>query len=111
MTTPAPLLMIPGPVEVSPGVLAALGTPPPGHTSPRLLAAFGSSLERMRAVWQADAASQPFILAGSGTLAMEMTAANLMEPGERALVVNSGFFSDRMAEILGRYGAEVVQVS
>src|SRR5262245_7448718 len=110
MTTTAPLLMIPGPVEVSPAVLAAVGGPPPGHTSPRLLAAFGTCIERMREVWRTGAASQPFLVAGSGTLAMEMTAANLVEPGERVLVVNTGFFSGRMAEILERYGAEVVQV-
>lgn len=111
MTATAPLLMIPGPVELSPAVLAAAGGPPPGHTSPRLLAAFGACIERMREVWRADAASQPFLLAGSGTLAMEMAAANLIEPGERVLVLNTGFFSERMAEILKRYGAEVVQVS
>jgi alanine-glyoxylate transaminase/serine-glyoxylate transaminase/serine-pyruvate transaminase len=73
--------------------------------------AFGSSLERMRRVWQADAGSQPFLLAGSGTLAMEAAAANLIEPGDRALVVNTGYFSDRMVEILRRYGADVVQVT
>jgi alanine-glyoxylate transaminase / serine-glyoxylate transaminase / serine-pyruvate transaminase len=111
MATNAPLLMIPGPVEVSPAVLAAASGPPPGHTSPRLLEAFGGSIERMREVWRADATSQPFILAGSGTLAMEVAAANLVEPGERALVVNTGFFSERMAQILERYGAEVVQMS
>jgi alanine-glyoxylate transaminase / serine-glyoxylate transaminase / serine-pyruvate transaminase len=73
--------------------------------------AFGSSLERMRQVWQADASSQPFLLAGSGTLAMEAAAANLIEPGDRALVVNTGYFSERMVEILRRYGADVVQVT
>jgi alanine-glyoxylate transaminase/serine-glyoxylate transaminase/serine-pyruvate transaminase len=103
--------MIPGPVEVSPAVLAAASGPPPGHTSPRLIEAFGTCLERMRQVWQADAASQPFLLAGSGTLAMEAAAANLIEPGDRALVVNSGFFSDRMVEILRRHGADAVQVA
>jgi alanine-glyoxylate transaminase / serine-glyoxylate transaminase / serine-pyruvate transaminase len=110
MSVPAPLLMIPGPVEVSPAVLAAAAGPPPGHVSPRLLEAFGSSIERMRRVWQADAASQPFIIAGSGTLAMEMAAANLIEPGDRALVVNTGYFSDRMVEILRRAGAGVIEV-
>lgn len=106
-----PLLMIPGPVEVSPAVLAAASGPPPGHVSPRLIEAFGSSLERMRQVWQAGPTSQPFLLAGSGTLAMEVAAANLIEPGERALVVNTGYFSGRMVEILRRYGADVVQVT
>lgn len=104
------LLMIPGPVEISPAVRRAAATPPPGHTTPRILEAFGVSIERMRQIWRADEASQPFILAGSGTLAMEMAAANLLEPGERALVVNSGYFSDRMAEILRRYGVEVLEV-
>lgn len=103
--------MIPGPVELSPAVLAAASGPPPGHVSPRLIEAFGSSLERMRRIWQADAGSQPFLLAGSGTLAMEAAAANLIEPGDRALVVSTGFFSERMVEILRRYGADVVQVT
>jgi alanine-glyoxylate transaminase / serine-glyoxylate transaminase / serine-pyruvate transaminase len=103
--------MIPGPVEVSPAVLAAAACPPPGHTSPRLIEAFGRSLELLREAFQADASSQPFLVAGSGTIAMEMAAANLLEPGEGALVVSTGYFSDRMAEILRRYGAQVVQVA
>jgi alanine-glyoxylate transaminase/serine-glyoxylate transaminase/serine-pyruvate transaminase len=110
MADMSPLLMIPGPVEVSPAVLTAAASPPPGHVSPRLIEAFGRSLEMVREVWQADAASQPFVLAGSGTLAMEMAAVNLVQPGEAALVVNTGYFSERMAEILRRHGAEVVQV-
>ncbi|HBL29430.1 MAG TPA: alanine--glyoxylate aminotransferase family protein [Acidobacteria bacterium] len=111
MTAPAPLLMIPGPVEVSPAVLAAAAGPPPGHLSPRVLEAFGRSIELLREVFQADGSSQPFILSGSGTLAMEMAAANLIEPGEAALVVGTGYFSDRMAEILRRHGAAVTQVT
>jgi len=111
MHIPSPLLMIPGPVEVSPGVLAAAAGPPPGHTAPRLIEAFSTSLGRMRQVWQADATGQPFILAGSGTLAMEVAAANLLEPGDRALVLNTGFFSERMTTILGRTGASVVEIA
>jgi alanine-glyoxylate transaminase/serine-glyoxylate transaminase/serine-pyruvate transaminase len=111
MATSHPLLMIPGPVELSPAVLAAASVPPPSHTAPRLIEAFGQSIERMREVWRAEPASQPFILAGSGTLAMEVAAANLIEPGERALVVVTGYFSERMTEILRRYGAEVTEVT
>lgn len=110
MNQTAPLLMIPGPVEVSPAVLAAAAVRPPAHTSPQVLEAFGRSLELMREVWRAGEASAPFILSGSGTLAMEFAAANLLEPGERALVVTTGYFSERMAEILRRYGATVFTV-
>ncbi len=42
---------------------------------------------------------------------MEVAAANLIEPGDRALVVGTGYFSERMAEILRRYGAEVTEVT
>ena len=41
---------------------------------------------------------------------MDTAAANLVEPGDRALVVSTGYFSDRMAAILERYGCQVDQV-
>lgn len=106
-----PLLMIPGPIEVSDGVLAACSIRPPSHTSADLIAAHGRAIERMREVWLADADSQPFIVPGSGTLAMEMAATNLVGPSDKALVVNSGYFGDRMAEILRRRGAEVCELT
>lgn len=102
--------MIPGPVEISPAVLAASSVAPPGHTAPRLLEAFGTCLERMRRVWQAGDESQPFLLAGSGTLAMEVAAANLVEPEDQVLVINTGYFSERMSEILRRAGARVTEI-
>lgn len=106
-----PLLMIPGPVEISPAVRAAAEGSPPGHQAPSLVEAFGAALGRMRLVWKTPLEAQPFLVAGSGTLAMEMAAANLLEPGEKALVVVSGYFSSRMGEILRRYAVEVVEVA
>jgi alanine-glyoxylate transaminase/serine-glyoxylate transaminase/serine-pyruvate transaminase len=104
------LLMIPGPVEVSPRVLEAFSAPPPGHTAPALIAAFGGALESMRRVWSAEPASQPFVVGGGGTLAMDMAVANLVSPGDRVLVVKTGYFSDRLAEMLRRQGAATVEV-
>jgi len=106
-----PLLMIPGPIEVSPAVLRAFTAPPPGHLAPRLIEAFGSSLEMMRRVWLAADSSLPFVVAGAGTLAMEMAVANLIEAGDRAVVVNTGYFSDRLTQMLRRYGADVREVT
>jgi alanine-glyoxylate transaminase/serine-glyoxylate transaminase/serine-pyruvate transaminase len=107
----APLLMIPGPVEVSPEVLAAFSVPPPGHTAPALVEAFGASLESMRRVWSAEPASQPFVIGGGGTAAMDMAVANLVAAGDRVLVVKTGYFSDRLAEMLRRQGAATVEVA
>jgi len=108
---PRPLLMIPGPVELSPAVVEAFSKPSPGHLAPGLIESFGRSLEMMREVWQAGPDAQPFVIAGGGTVAMDMVAANLVEPGEAAVVVNTGYFSDRLAEMLRRQGANVVEVS
>ncbi len=100
------LLMIPGPIEFDPAVMGAMGMATTSHVAPDFIEAFGQALERMRQVWLSPD-GQPFVVAGSGTLAMDMAAANLVEPGDRALVINTGYFSDRMAAILQRYGAEV----
>ena len=103
------LLMIPGPIEFTPEVMRAMGMPTASHVAPNFVEAFGQALERMRQVFLAPN-GQPFVVAGSGTLAMDMAAANLIEPGDKALVVNTGYFGDRFAAILQRYGAEVTQV-
>lgn len=103
------LLMIPGPIEFDPAVLAALGAPTTSHVAPDFIEAFGHSLELLREVF-ASPDGQPIILAGSGTLAMDSAGANLVEPGDKVLVVSTGYFSDRFAEIVTRYGAEVTQL-
>ena len=103
------LLMIPGPVEFTPAVLRAMGMPATSHVAPNFIDVFGKALERLRKVFLAPS-GQPFVVAGSGTLAMDMAAANLIEPGDAALVVNTGVFGDRFGEILQRYGADVTHV-
>jgi alanine-glyoxylate transaminase/serine-glyoxylate transaminase/serine-pyruvate transaminase len=103
------LLMIPGPIEFTPEVMRAMGMPTTSHVAPDFIHVFGQALERLREVFLCPD-GQPFVVAGSGTLAMDMPAANLIEPGDKALVVNTGYFSDRFAAILERYGATVRHV-
>jgi alanine-glyoxylate transaminase/serine-glyoxylate transaminase/serine-pyruvate transaminase len=103
------LLMIPGPIEFTPEVLRAMGMATTSHVAANFIEVFGQALERLREVFLCPG-GRPFVVAGSGTLAMDMAAANLVEPGDRALVVDTGYFSERFAAILARYGAEVTQV-
>ena len=98
--------MIPGPIEFEPSVLRALGEKTRSHLDPVFMKAYGRALKRLREVFGAPTA-QPFVVAGSGTLAMEMAVANLIQPGDKALVVNSGYFSDRIGTMLERHGAAV----
>jgi len=103
------LLMIPGPIEFEPAVLAAMGAPTTSHIAPDFIEVFGQALERMREVFLCPD-GQPFILVGSGTLAMDTVGANLIEAGDKALVVNTGCFGDRYSALLERYGADVTHV-
>ena len=103
------LLMIPGPIEFEPAVLTEMGAPTTSHVAPDFIEAFGQALERMRQVFLCSE-GQPFAIAGSGTLAMDSAGANLVEPEDHALVINTGFFSDRFGAILERYGAQVTHV-
>lgn len=101
-----PLLMIPGPTEFETEVLEAVGAPTTSHLAPDFVEAFGRALEAMRDVWLCRS-GQPFVVAGSGTLAMELAGANLVEPGDRAVVVSTGVFGERFADLLSRHGADV----
>ncbi len=98
------LLMIPGPIEFEPDVLDALGMATTSHIAPDFIEVFGNSLELMREVWKSPK-GQAFIVAGTGTLAMDMAAANLIEQGDRVLVISTGYFGKRFKDILDRYGA------
>lgn len=74
------LLMIPGPIEFEPAVLNAMGAPTTSHIAPDFIEVFGQALERLREVFLCPD-GQPFVVAGSGTLAMDLAGANLVEPG------------------------------
>lgn len=50
------------------------------------------------------------ILAGSGTLGWDLVAANLIEQGDKALVINSGYFGDEFGDCLSVYGANVTHL-
>ncbi len=98
------LLMIPGPIEFEPQVLRAMSVQTPSHVASNFIEVFGNCLDMMKEVWLAPS-GQPFIVSGSGTLAMDMAAANLIENGDNALVISTGYFGNRFKDILDRYGA------
>jgi len=99
------LTMIPGPTPVHERVLEALAQPTVSHQSPAFVEAYRRCLQRWRAIGRA-ATAQPFIVAGSGTLAMEMALVNLVSPGERLLVVSHGYFGERWEQLATAFGIE-----
>lgn len=72
---------------------------------------FGETLTMLRKLFQTtDPASQPFVISGSGTLGWDQVAANLVEPGEEALILHTGYFADSFADCFETYGAKVTQL-
>ena len=102
------LTMIPGPIEFSDPVLGAMATPSQAHTSPEFIKTFQSALVNLRKLFKStDPKAQPYILSGSGTLGWDVALANLIVPGDKVLVLSTGFFSDSFADCLKVYDADV----
>ncbi len=106
---PARVLMGPGPSEVPLRVLAAVARPAIGRFDP----AFATLMDEVRAglsrAFRApDHACLP--LSGPGALAMEAAMANLLEPGDVAVVAVNGAVGEGLAATAERMGAEVVRV-
>ena len=81
------------------------------HVGAGFVATFGETLTLLRQLFQTkDPASQPFVISGSGTLGWDLVAANLVEPGENALVLSTGYFGDGFADCLRAYGAKVTKL-
>ncbi len=101
---PDPILtMIPGPTPVDARILAALARPTVSHQAPAFVESFGACLANLREIAIGETA-QPFVVAGSGTLAMEMALVNLVALDEALLVVSQGYFGDRWAELADAFG-------
>ncbi|KAJ1933179.1 hypothetical protein FBU59_006118, partial [Linderina macrospora] len=110
MSTPSrPLCLIPGPVEMTDAVLQAHSTPATAHTDPHFVNVFGETIGLLRQVVGTTTA-QPFVIAGSGTLGWDQTAANLLEAGDNALVLSNGYFGEGLADCLETYGATVTRL-
>jgi alanine-glyoxylate transaminase / serine-glyoxylate transaminase / serine-pyruvate transaminase len=106
---PERLLCGPGPTNVEPSVLAAMGRPMVGHLDPHLHDILLEVVSMLRRAYRMpDGLVLP--LHCTGMAGMETGIANLLEPGETAIVARAGFFGGRIAEIARRYGVNVVEV-
>ncbi|MGI6344199.1 MAG: pyridoxal-phosphate-dependent aminotransferase family protein [Bacillota bacterium] len=100
------LLLIPGPTPVTDEIREALAAETWSHTDPRYVKIFARSLQMTRELL-GNSDGEVFIVAGSGTLAMEMALVNTVAPGERILVLSQGFFGDRFVPLAESFGIEV----
>ena len=98
--------MVPGPTNVDPRVYLRLARPTLPHTSSKFAEILSETLSNLKQIFKTK--GDVFAISGSGTLGMEMAIANVVQPGDKVLVVNGGFFGQRMAEIVRRHGGAAV---
>lgn len=99
------MLLIPGPTPVLDEIYDALASETRGHTDPRFVATYKNALNQIKQLFQTD--GEVFVVAGSGTLAMEMAIVNTIGAGEKLLVISHGYFGDRFTPLAKAFGIEV----
>jgi alanine-glyoxylate transaminase/serine-glyoxylate transaminase/serine-pyruvate transaminase len=87
-----------------------MASPVISHLDPAMIAIMDDMRQRLGWAFGADAGAFNLALSGTGTSGMEAAVANVTREGARALVVVTGYFGDRLAQILARYGASVARV-
>ena len=103
-------LLTPGPTPLPPQVSEAMGRPIIHHRTPQFQAILKEATEGLKYIYQTK--NDVFILASSGTGAMEAAVVNLLSCGDTALVIQGGKFGERWTEICKAYGinTEVIDV-
>ena len=101
-------LMTAGPTPLPPRVSQVMAEPILYHRAPAFVEVYERVLDRLRDVFRTR--NQVLCFASSGTGAMESAVANLVVPGEPALVASCGKFGERWAELCDAYGADTTHV-
>src|SRR5947209_8346524 len=101
--------MGPGPCNPYPEAVEALGRPMLGHLDPVFVDILDETCERLRTVFRT---TNPLTLpvSGTGSAGMEAAFVNLVGPGDVVVVAVNGLFGQRMCDVAGRCGAEVIAV-
>jgi aspartate aminotransferase-like enzyme len=101
--------MIPGPTPVVRSIQDQMGRETVAFGDPGFVNDFKELLADLKDLWKAS--GEVFVVAGTGTMAMEMAIANTLKAGDNLLIVSHGFFGDRFIELAERKGikADVIK--
>jgi aspartate aminotransferase-like enzyme len=99
-------LMTAGPTPLPPAVSQVMAEPMVYHRAPAFVEVYARVLKRLKDVFQT--ANEVQVFTSSGTGALESAVANMVRPGEPALVASCGKFGERWFELCESYGAETI---
>jgi len=103
-------LMGPGPSDVSPRVLEALGRPTIGHLDPEFVGMMDEIKSLLQYAFQTKN-ELTIAVSAPGSAGMETCFVNLIEPGEKVIVCVNGVFGMRMVENVERLGATAIVIN
>jgi aspartate aminotransferase-like enzyme len=101
-------LMTAGPTPLPPRVSQVMAEPITYHRAPAFVEVYERALERLPKVFRTGNDVLSFAASGSG--AMESAVANLVVPGEPAVVASAGKFGQRWAEMCEAFGADTTHL-
>ena len=90
--------------------MRALAAPVLSHLDPDFVPLLDDVRASLHRVFRADSKALTIATSGTGTSAMEAAVANLVSDGMRGVVIVTGYFGDRLAQIIERYGARVRRI-
>jgi alanine-glyoxylate transaminase/serine-glyoxylate transaminase/serine-pyruvate transaminase len=106
---PVRTLMGPGPSDVNPRILEAMGRPTIGHLDPVFVAMMDEMKELLRYAFRTNN-NLTMPVSAPGSAGMEMCFVNLVEPGDKVIVCQNGVFGGRMKENVERIGGTAIMV-
>lgn len=109
LNPPVRILMGPGPSDIHPRVLEALGRGTVGHLDPYYLEIMNDMQRMLQTLFRTKNA-MTLAISGTGSAGMEATVVNLIEPGDSMVVCVNGVFGGRMVDVAERAGAKVTKV-
>jgi alanine-glyoxylate transaminase/serine-glyoxylate transaminase/serine-pyruvate transaminase len=104
------ILLGPGPSLIAPRVMRAMSSPVLSHLDPEFVPLLDDVRAALQRVFRADDKALTIATSGTGTSAMEAAVANAVKDGTRAVVIVTGYFGDRLVQIMQRYGATVRRI-
>ncbi|NLN47981.1 MAG: alanine--glyoxylate aminotransferase family protein [Clostridiales bacterium] len=96
------LLMIPGPTPVVRSIQDQMGRETVAFGDPDFVKDFKELVEDLKVLFKCS--GEVFVVAGTGTMGMEMAIVNTLKKGDNLLIVSHGFFGDRFIELCKRKG-------
>ena len=104
------LLMGPGPSSVAPATYHAMSLPTLGHLDPYLIKIMDGIKDGLTQLLNTQ--NRVVVpLSGTGSAGMEAAFVNMINKGDRVLILQNGVFGTRMVDVAGRLGAKVDELA